>query len=66
MFSAERCLIEKERKGERKVHRSKEEIIEDRKKKKERKTKSGWYRTKGYNSVLRVENTPGGKQDESY
>ena len=29
--------------------------------KKGSKTKSGWFRTKGYNAILRVENTPSGR-----
>ena len=40
---------------------SKEEIIAARKAKKESKSKSGWFKTRGHDAVLRIEYTPSGK-----
>ena len=35
--------------------------MEDRKMKKDKKTKAGGFKSKNYNSILQVENSPGGK-----
>ena len=45
----------------RMLHRTKKEIMEDRKRKKHVKPKTGWFQAKGYRAILRVENTPEGK-----
>ena len=54
-------MKEKEEKGESNMYRSKNEIIESRLKKKRERNKSGWFLKKGYNAVLKVENTPSGR-----
>ena len=54
-------MLENETQGVRKLYRNKHEILEERKVKKYNKTKAGWFRALGYNAILRVESTPGGK-----
>ena len=45
----------------RKLYRNKFEIIQSRVQSRRKKTTSGWFRDRGYNAVLRVQNTPGGR-----
>ena len=47
-----------EKDGVRRIHRSKEEILADRKTRKLTRTKSGWFRARGFRATLRVENSP--------
>ena len=55
----EKFTKEAEEKG-KKVHRSKKENLEHRRKIKGKKSKTGWYRQIGYNVTLKIQNTPGG------
>ena len=54
-------IMDEESQGLRKFYRDKFEIIQSRIKSRRKKITSGWFRDRGYNAVLRVQNTPGGK-----
>ena len=53
-------LVEKEINGEQNIYRNKQEILED-KASRRKDSKSGWFRRKGFNATLQVENTPSGQ-----
>ena len=59
LFRHSKMLLTEEE-GGRKLYRNKEEILISRKNQKLKKSSSGWFRSRDYNAILRVQNTPGG------